>query len=1106
MSPAGWYDWLFLAATLLLSMMLAVSPAFGQGRKIPFEQIDTDDGLPYNTVYSVVQDDAGFIWFATGDGLSRYDGSRFVTYRKERGNPNSLANSWVWTLLKDREGKLWVGTDGGGLNRLCPKAGLFEIYRHDEADPGSLSHNRIRALFEDDQGGLWVGTQSGLNLLDRASGKFTRFAHNPAVPTSLSHDDIRAIHQDRQGRLWVGTYGGGLNELDIETGEFLQYRHDPQNASSLSSDRVRTLYEDLDGNLWIGTYDAGLNLFDRETGTFKRFRAEDGSPHSLSDDRVTAILQDRDKTLWIGTDKGLNEWDPESSRFRSYRRDLASTATLADDRILALFQDDGGVIWVGNRGGVNKWNPTIGYFASYQMDPEDPETSLPSNAILGFAEATDDDRLWVGTYGGLSRLDRRSGKAYNYRVDPDDPRALVDPRVFSLLYDSKDTLWVGTFEGGLHRLNSDGRTFTRYQHDPADPSSLASNSVTSILEDSRGVLWLGTFRGGLNRFDPATGTFLQYRHDPESSTSLSSDRVVALFEDTGGVLWVGTDGGGLNRMDRRTGTFSHYRHDPEVDSSISADRVYSLHEDAEGTLWIATSGGVSAWPQEARRDYVPQFQNLREEDGLANDEVYGILEDGAGYLWLSTNRGVSRLDPKTRSFRNIGTTHGLQSMELNFGAAFKSRTGEMFFGGDQGFSSFYPEQVRINRHQTPVALTSVQKLNRDLETETRMAALTAIELSPNDHVVSFEFAALDFTAPEKNRYAYKLEGFDTHWNEQGNLSRATYTNLDPGDYVFRVRGANNDGVWSEQELAIDVRVIPPWWRTGWAYLLYAAAVVALLLRYLSGQRRRHEIAETQRRTLEDEVRSRTHELAERNSELHRAIGQLELASVTDSLTGLRNRRFLVNTIDQDLALVHRMRREQSKKGTPGGPPTDSLFLIFDLDGFKDVNDSYGHSAGDQVLLQVTTLLEAACRKSDNIIRWGGDEFLVIARQADRQAAEQLAERMRQGVEEHVFDLGNGQTTQLTCSIGFAFYPFISSDPELFTWEQVNAIADRALYVAKKSGRNAWVGVYETQETRFVDRRGLLRLINENIEQLVAEGKLELRTSIASHDRLVWAWA
>ncbi|MDH3745723.1 MAG: diguanylate cyclase, partial [Acidobacteriota bacterium] len=923
---------------------------------------------------------------------------------------------------------------------------------------------------------------------------------------SLSHDDIRAIHEDGQGRLWVATNGGGLDMFDRQTGEFTHYRHQPGVPSALSSDRVRTVHEDLEGNLWIGTYDAGLNLLDPETMVFEHFRADDGDPRSLSDDRVTAILQDVDGRLWIGTDKGLNEWDPIERGFHTYQKDLADPSTLVDDRILTLFQDRGGVIWVGNRGGVNKWNPTTGSFTSYQVDRANPGSSLPSNLIQGFAESADGRQLWVATYGGLSRIDRRDGETSTYRVDPDDPTALADERVFSLLVDSESTLWVGTFEGGLHRLNADGRTFTRFQHDPSDPTSLGSNSVASIFEDSQGVLWLGAFRGGLNRFDPDTGTFIHYKHDPDSNTSLSSDRVVALFEDSMGALWVGTDGGGLNRMDPRTATFTHYRHDPDDDKSISSDKIYSIHEDQSSTLWVGTSGGISAWSRDSRKEHMPLFENYREEDGLANDQVWGILEDSSGYLWLSTNRGVSRLDPRTGAFRNIDTTHGLQSLELNFGAAFRSTTGEMFFGGNQGFSAFYPSEVRVNNHQPPVALTSVQKLNRDLETGSAVAELSSIELSYQDYVVSFEFAALDYTAPEKNRYAYMLEGFDTNWNELGNLNRATYTNLDPGNYVFRVRGANNDGVWGQQELALDVRVIPPWWQTWWAYLLYSLAGVGLILRYLARQQRRHVFAEQQRLSLADEVRSRTSELAERNSELERAINQLELASVTDSLTGLRNRRFLVNTIERDLALVHRMRREQVDKGDEGGAPTDSLFLIFDLDGFKEVNDSFGHSAGDSVLLQVTTLLEAACRKSDDIIRWGGDEFLIVARQADREAAEQLAERMRQSVEEHVFDLGHDQTTKLTCSIGFAFYPFISSDPELFSWEQVNTIADRALYIAKKSGRNAWVGVYETSATRFVDRRALLRLINENIEELLTEGQLELRTSIESHDRLVWAWA
>ena len=1110
-------SWLRILAWGLFASLLAAAQLAAQGRKIPFSHLTNADGLPHDSVNTVVQDHFGFIWLGTQDGLARYDGMQTVVFRNRPSDPTSLANSWVWALLEDSRQNLWIGTDGGGLNLWDPVSLSFRKYVNHEADPRSLSHNHVRAIYEDSRGNLWIGTQGGLNLFHPEGGNFTRYLHNPVDPTSLSHNDIRAIFEDRDGQLWLGTYGGGLDLFDPETGQFTHFRHDPDDPTSLSMDQLRVVFEDSAGYLWIGTYEAGLNRMNRENGTFERFQHQDGVAHSLSDNRVRAIFEDAEGVLWIGTDDGLNEWVPGSDRFLRYNANPADPSGLTDDSVQSLYQDRGGVLWVATRGGINKWNASTGAFAGYRADPARPDSSLLDNGVWAL-ETDGEDVLWVGTYGALTRVDRKRGAFTHFTADPDDPNALADDRVFSLLLDSQGVLWIGTFEGagtahafelegGLHRLNPDGRTFKRFRHDPNDLSSLASDRVASILEDSDGVLWIGTYGGGLNRFDRASETFIRYRHDPSSLTSLSDDRVLALFEDSTGTLWVGTDGGGLNGFDPRAGTFTRFRHDEDNPTSLSADGIFSIFEDGDRTLWVGTQGGgLNKWRLEDRLAHRNAFEIFREEEGLSNDVVYGLLADGEGLLWLTTNDGLYRFDPATEDFRRLDETHGLQSREFNFGAYHRSANGEIFLGGNQGFNSFFPSELRTNTHEPPVVLTSVQKLNREIELETPLLELEELELTHKDYVVSFSFAALDFTAPEENQYAYKLDGFDADWVEIGHLNRATYTNLDPGNYTFRVRGANNDGIWSSSELALGVQVIPPWWRTKLAYAFYALIVAAIIARYLIKQARKDELAAEQRRNLEAQVRERTRELAERNDELQSAINQLELASVTDSLTGLRNRRFLVNTIERDLALVHRMRRDREERSGTDGPPTDSLLLIFDLDGFKEINDSYGHSAGDRVLIQVRTLLESACRKSDSIIRWGGDEFLIVARHTDREAAEGLAERLRYGVEQHVFDLGNDQTATLSCSIGFAFYPFLSSNPRLFNWEQVMAVADRALYVAKKSGRNAWVGVYESEKTHSIEPLRLMPLINERIEDLVREGKLELRTSIDDHDHLVWAWA
>ncbi len=1090
------------------SLVLTLQPALAQQRKIPFDRITVEDGLPHSEVNAVVQDDTGFMWFGTQDGLARYDGNRFLVFRNQTDSADSISNNWIWTLLKDSKGRLWIGTNEGGLNLWMPNTSSFVRYLNDEMNETSISNNRVRSLMEDRTGRIWVGTESGLNVFDPDTRLFERYLHDPSNPGSLGRNQVRSVYQDSEGTIWVGTNGGGLDRLDPATGNFTHRLHDPEDETSLSHDRVRTIFEDRSGGFWVGTYEGGLNRLDRETGRFERFAHDDSDPASLSDDRVRAILQDQNGVLWVGTDDGLNEWLPGRGEFEIHRKNLVDPTSLTDSHIMSIHQDRGGVLWVGTRGGINKWNAITGSFSGFRHDPGKPDTSLISNTVLSFSESRN-GRLWIGTYEGLDQLDTETGRVRHFRQNDEDPSALRDERVMSLLTDSNGILWVGTYEGGLHRFNSTTERFVNFRNDPNDPNSLSLNAVTVIYEDSHGVLWVGTYSGGLNRFNQKRTAFVRYQNDPDNVASLANDRVLTLLEGSGGKLWIGTDGGGLNGFERSTGSFTRYRHNPDDPHSLSNNTVFSCLEARDGTLWVGTQGGgLNKWTKADRDANRVRFRHYDSRNGLPNDVIYGILEDDAGTLWLSTNEGLVNLDPRTDRIRNYDTTHGLLSKAFNFASFWKRANGEMIFGGNEGFNSFHPESIRSNAHVPPVIMTSFLKFNREVDTEAQLSDLKEIELSYKDYVVSFEFAALDYSAPKKNRYAYLLEGFETEWNEVGNLNRATYTNLDPGSYTLRVKAANNDGLWNETGLSIPIRVVPPPWQTWWAYLLYGiATLMAILagLARLTGRRRR----ETERRRfLERQVAERTSELALKNRDLQEAIGKVELASVTDALTGLRNRRFLVNSIDSDLALVDRYYEDLKRHPETAVKETqpDTLFLVFDLDGFKGVNDTYGHAAGDRVLLQVTDLLEATCRESDTIIRWGGDEFLIVARRTRPESAEDLAERLRASVAAHEFELGLGKSVHLSCSIGFAFYPFLRKFPQALSWEQVLAIADRALYIAKKSNRNAWVGISEARNASNVHPSALVQKINHELDELVQHGVVRLSTSITEENQLVWAWA
>ncbi len=1078
-----------LALAGLLLLGLSVPPAAeADTRPIRFDRIGSKEGLSQATVVAIHQDRQGYIWLGTEDGLHRYDGLRMTVYTHDPRDPASLPNDAVLGIDEDADGNLWVATEGGGVAMLDRATDRFVRHRHRADEPDSLTSDYVRTVRVDSRGHVWVGLrEAGLDRLDPSSGRFTRFRHDPADPKSLSDDRIYVLFEDRDAALWAGT-NGGLNRIDPATGECTRFVHDPADPGSLSDDRVRAIFEDAAGGLWVGTLGGGLNRLDRATGPFTRFRHDPRDPSSLGDDRVRAILQDQAGRLWVGTSGGLNLRD-ERDGFSRYRHDTADPFSLSDDHVMSLFEDRGGVLWVGTRsGGLNKWNPLTWQFGHHRRHPSDPG-GLSHDNVTAFSEDAA-GRLWVGSFGGgVDVMDRRGGAVRHLRHDPDDPRSLSSDRVTAIRRDRRGRMWIGTVDGGLNRVDPATGALTVFRHDPETPASLAADGVMELFEDRHGRLWIGTFGGGLDLFDPSTETFSHHRHDPDDSRSLSGDRVTSLAETASGRLWVGTDGAGLNLFDPGRGTFVRFAHEESPDS-LSASSVFSLHVDVSGVLWIGTRGGGLD-----RLDSVPEspaaavFRNYSERDGLANDVVYSILPDSTGRLWMSTNGGLSRLDPQTGRFVNFDVTHGLQGDEFNFNAYLRSSRGELFFGGTNGFNAFFPERLQRNAAVPPVVLTSFLKFNRPVADTGALDRLERAALDYRDDVVTFEFAALDYAAPQRNRYAYKLEGFDRDWIELGPVNRVTYTDLDAGDYVFRVRASNNDDTWNEEGLALALHVDAPPWRTGWAYLAYALLVAGAIAGVVQVQRRKAAREAEYRRRLELEVEARTEELARQNERLEDLNSQLVETSFTDSLTGLRNRRFLFEEIGKEMNLINRHHHERARGLREKAD--ELMFMMIDLDWFKPINDTCGHAAGDRVLLQVRQLLEKACRDSDTLIRWGGDEFLVVGRVNDLEGVEVVPERVRSLIEEASFELGDGQVARITCSIGFTCYPACSAEMLGLSLEQVVSLADKALYSAKKAGRNAWVGLLGTSATSV---EGVLETLQTDPDTAPRDGLFEVRRS------------
>jgi len=761
----------------LLNLTIS-SGAISQKKPI-FDHLTVKQGLSQSSVMCILQDHRGFLWFGTQDGLNRYDGYEFKIFRHDPADPKSLLENFVVLIAEDPKGTLWLGTLNNPdiLNRFDPLDESFTHVSSDSVDLSGASTNAAFTNYTDPSGVLWSGKiRGGLTRMDKKTGVKKVFKHDPANPKSLSDDNVYSVFGDHEGIIWIGTREG-LDRYEPKSETFAHYRSDPKDPASLSDSWVWPIFEDRNGVLWVGAFRGGLNKFDRKSGKFTHYRNDPADPRSLSDNRLFSIYQDRAGLLWVGTsDHGVDRFKPEGEAFEHIVHNAADSRSLIDNTINGMLVDRSGTVWIGTNNGLEKFDRTTGQFTHYIHQPSNAR-SIGDNRVQSIAEDRFGD-LWVGFFSsGLDRFDRKSGTFTHYRRDPANPRSLSDDRVYAVLEDNAGSLWVGTYAGGLNKFDRRSGNFTVYAHNDSIPSSLGGKGVWALCEDRDGSLWVGTYGGGLDRMDRSTGAFVHFKHDEKDPKSLSDDNVTCLYQDRSGVLWIGT-GSGLNKLDRTSGTFRQYR----------------------------------------------------QKDGLPNDMILGILEDGSGNLWLSTNKGIARLNEKRETFRNYEFSDGLQGDEFSQNAYARSPvTGEMYFGGANGFNVFHPDNVKDNPFIPPVVLSSFTRYNTD-DAEGRpieekgIAAKSQVSLSYKDNVATFEFASLSYYNSMRNQYAYKLEGYSDNWIQLGRERKATFTNLDGGEYVLRVKGSNNDGTWNEQGTALKITVKPPWWKTRWAYTAYTLLV------------------------------------------------------------------------------------------------------------------------------------------------------------------------------------------------------------------------------------------------------------------------------------------
>lgn len=818
----------YLKNVLFILLFMSVQISFAQNLK--FKHIGIDEGLSNSTIECIIQDHRGFLWFGTRDGLNKYDGEQITVFKSSK-EPASLSDNFIRHIYEDKHKKLWIGTSNG-LNRFDPETNSFKRYKTGNATAAGnpLGNNNITAI-EEHESGLWIATSAGLlNLRNDQANTVRHF-----------NQRSNGLHTDKKGNLWIAT-DSGLYKLDKKTSSFTRIK-------GLSNYTLRVIAEAADGTLWLGTEEQGMIAYQPSDNTIKVYKHDYTNSNSLGSDLVRAIIVDQKNNLWIGgINGGLDHFNPQTKTFKNYQNEPGNGTSLSQRTVSALFLDRQDNLWVGtHRGGINLYTPGSERFRLVQQELN--KNSLSYNDVKAFYE-DEQENLWIGTDGGgLNFYDKASRRFKSYKFDPFRPESLGSNAVLNITEDRSKQLWIGTWAGGLNLMNRQSGTFRRFLNNPADPSSISSNYVQKTFEDSKGNLWVGTYYGGLNLMDRSNHKFSRLINGAKH-TKISGKNIISINEDPQQNLWIGTDDGGLNAYNLNTKVFKHYFLNEEKRPDL---RVIFI--DSKKRLWIGQSGLYLFNPSK------DSFSLYTTKAGLSSDFIKGITEDDQGNFWISSSRGLTKFNPETLKSSSYNKADGLQGLEFEANAFLKTKKGEMYFGGVNGFNSFYPEEIKTNSFIPPVYLTEFQIFNnrmlpgaKDSPLDKDISFSKHMQLSHKQSTFSFSFAALNYTAPENNKYAYKLEGFDKDWNYAGNTKKASYTNLDPGDYVFRVKASNNDNNWNAAGTAVSIHISPPFWATWWFRLLIAAIVLGIAYALLSFKRR------MELRALEEQQREEMHQI------------------------------------------------------------------------------------------------------------------------------------------------------------------------------------------------------------------------------------------------------
>jgi signal transduction histidine kinase/ligand-binding sensor domain-containing protein/DNA-binding response OmpR family regulator len=802
-----------------------------QYHQYKFERLDASKGLSHHMVNDIFKDSTGFVWFATSSGLNRYDGYSVKVFRNTPGDSTSVLVDDIRKLFSGPNGFMWIYTHAGN-NAYDPKQERF--YRNTDALLRSMSiyTGLITYIKQDSKNNFWfVHYNSGLFRHDPARKQTKRFEHDPNDETTIASMQMSSVEEDREGNIWVFHQNGVFEKLDSTTSRII-YRNDELKRRFNGELFEYNAMIDADGDIWIyNDRNFGCFHFDVQSQRITTYNTT--TPLALSSNIVRDIVEGNDSTIWIATDHGgVNVLNKKKWTIVHLVHDDEDEHSLSQSNVNTMMKDRDGIIWLGTyRNGVCYYHEDIFRFQLYRHYRYKSQ-SLPYAEVNALAEDRDGN-LWIGTNGGgLIYFDRKNNTYKQFRHDPKNTNSISTNVIVSLLIDHENVLWIGTYYGGLIRY--DGKTFTRFHHDPLNPKSIGDDNIWEMLEDSNHNIWIGTLKAGITVYNRSKNEFFHYRSGDVNS--IHTMYVPSLMEDRMGNMWIGT-GYGLEVLQKSSGRFVHYLHDPRNSESISNNGILAILEDSRGLLWIGTHGGLNLFDREKGT-----FRAFQEKDGLHHNFILTLIEDNDGNIWMSTPNGLTKMivTPTNGSFefsfRNFDQNDGLQNGVFHENARLKLSTGELVFGGSNGFNIFQPRQLSVSERSARIIFTDFQIFNQSVKIgeninnnsilSQSISYTPEVVLEPANNVFSIEFTALNFFHADKSRYKYMMEGFSKDWiTTNANERKVTFTNLDPGDYTFKVITSNSEGTWTSAPATLKITVLPPFWKTKAAFFLYALFII-----------------------------------------------------------------------------------------------------------------------------------------------------------------------------------------------------------------------------------------------------------------------------------------